>query len=188
MRKMAWFSLFSVCCLLLAMIIPSSSDAQVRRFHRPTVGGIALDWCLTWAQNCGQAAADNFCRWQGYDRAVNFRQAPDIGYTRILRTGQICNQRYCDGFAFIDCARARPAPRTFNYPMIKGYRLDWCRTWARDCGGGAAHAYCRSMGYSRARSWQMDPDIGLRSATYVIHGGQICNQRFCDGFRYIVCE
>jgi|GEM_PF-3078332 hypothetical protein len=76
---------------------------------------------------------------------------------------------------------------TFNHPTIKGYRLDWCRLWATDCGKGAADAFCRLRGYARAESWEMDPDIGLRSPTYVIDSGQICNQWFCDGFKYITC-
>ena len=77
---------------------------------------------------------------------------------------------------------------TFRYPTIKGHRLDWCRLWARDCGKGAANSFCRSKGYSRAKSWEIDSDIGQHSPTYVIETGQICKQSFCDGFKYIVCE
>ena len=76
---------------------------------------------------------------------------------------------------------------TFWYPRIKGYRLDWCRVWARECGKGAADAFCRLKGYEYAKDWKIDPDIGLRSPTYVIGTGQICNKNFCDGFKYIVC-
>lgn len=78
--------------------------------------------------------------------------------------------------------------KTFNYPMIKGYRLDWCRQWGTDCGEGAAKSFCCSMGYSKAASWEMDPGIGGQSPTYVIETGQICNQGFCNGFKYIKCE
>ena len=77
--------------------------------------------------------------------------------------------------------------KIFYYPKIKGYRLDWCRIWGRDCGKGAADAFCRLKGYTEAKSWEIDPDIGLRSPTYVIDSGQICNQSFCDGFKYITC-
>ena len=75
----------------------------------------------------------------------------------------------------------------FYYPKIKGYRLDWCRLWGKDCGKGAADAFCHLKGYTKAKAWKIDPDIGLRSPTYVIGSGQICNQSFCDGFKYIIC-
>lgn len=89
------------------------------------------------------------------------------------------------------CQGQRPRSnigKIFNYPKIRGYRLDWCRRWATDCGKGAADAFCRLKGYSRAKSWKLDPNIGHRSPTYVIETGQICDQSFCGGFKFIVCE
>jgi hypothetical protein len=84
-----------------------------------------------------------------------------------------------------------PAPPTrhvFRNPMVKQYRLDWCYTWAADCGQGAADAFCRSKGLQRAKSFEQDPDIGRRSPTYVLGTGQICDEGFCDGFKFIECE
>ena len=173
--------------LLFTVFFVSNVYSETRRFHNPQVSGVALDWCLTWASNCGKPAADNFCRWKGYSQAAGYREAVDIGYTKILRTGKICNASFCDGFAYIDCEKSGGITR-FDYPTIRGYRLDWCRRWATDCGRGAANSFCRSKGLSRAKSWKEDPDIGQRSATYVIETGKICDQGFCDGFRYIVCE
>ncbi len=77
--------------------------------------------------------------------------------------------------------------KTFRYPKINGYRLDWCRLWAQDCGEGAADTFCKRMGFKRAINFQEDYDIGARSPTYVIDSGKICNQSFCDGFKYITC-
>ncbi len=77
--------------------------------------------------------------------------------------------------------------KTFRYPTINGYRLDWCRLWAQDCGQGAADAFCRKIGFTRAIAFEEDYDIGARSPTYVIGSGKICNQSFCDGFKYITC-
>lgn len=81
-----------------------------------------------------------------------------------------------------------PGVLTYREPRIDGYRLDWCRVWAGDCGKGAADAFCRLHGHARAVEWEMDPDIGLRSPTKVIATGQICNEGFCDGFKFIKCE
>ena len=77
--------------------------------------------------------------------------------------------------------------KTFRYPTINGYRLDWCRLWAQDCGQGAADAFCRKMRFTRAIAFEEDYDIGAKSPTYVIGSGKICNQSFCDGFKYITC-
>jgi len=84
-------------------------------------------------------------------------------------------------------SKAAAGTKIFYYPTINGYRLDWCYSWATNCGKGAADAFCRKMGFSYAEAWEIDPDIGLHSPTYVISTGQICNQSFCDGFKWIKC-
>jgi hypothetical protein len=185
--------------LVFFMIVPVFLHAEVIRFDYPTVDNIALDWCLTWAADCGKPAADYFCRLKGYQQSVNFQEAQDVGYTKLPKTGQICSAQYCDSFAFVDCQGyssttppynpGQPGQQnSYSYPSIRGYRLDWCRLWATDCGQGAADSFCRSMGYSRAISFDIDSDIGLRSPTMVIESGQICSEAFCDGFKYINCQ
>jgi hypothetical protein len=84
--------------------------------------------------------------------------------------------------------QAPPTSHVFRQPMVKGYRLDWCRRWAADCGKGAADAFCRAKGFQQAKAWEQDPDIGRHSPTYVIETGQICREGFCDGFKYVECE
>jgi choice-of-anchor C domain-containing protein len=76
----------------------------------------------------------------------------------------------------------------FKKPSIDNYRLDWCRVWGADCGKGAADAFCRLKGYEKAINWEEAFDIGASSPTKVISSGQICNQGFCDGFKFIECE
>ena len=76
----------------------------------------------------------------------------------------------------------------FVKPKIDGYRLDWCREWAQNCGKGAADAFCKLYGYKEANSWEIDADIGLATATKIITSGKICNQDFCDGFKFIKCK
>ncbi len=84
--------------------------------------------------------------------------------------------------------KVTPQRQYFFRPMINGYRLDWCRVWAADCGQGAADAFCKNNGYWRAISFEIDDDIGLGDPTYVIGTGQICSEQFCDGFKVISCE
>lgn len=35
------------------------------RFESPAVEGVAVDWCLAWGVDCGQPAADRYCRDHG---------------------------------------------------------------------------------------------------------------------------
>jgi len=79
-----------------------------RTFINPRIGGVRLDWCRVWAQQCGRPAANAYCRRRGYNRASNYRKAVNIGRytnTRIISSGQICSGNFCDGFRRIRCSR-----------------------------------------------------------------------------------
>ena len=88
--------------------------------------GDRLDWCLNWSTGCGKGAADTFCQKAGLQGAVKFAQASNIGgaqQTRLISTGAVCDQNFCDDFKFIECKKiavcpeeeGRPAP-AFPYP------------------------------------------------------------------------
>jgi hypothetical protein len=62
-----------------------------------------LDWCLTWASDCGKPAADYYCKTKGHAQATGFKIDENIWKTRILKTGQKCTDPECDGFKYIDC-------------------------------------------------------------------------------------
>ncbi|HBR21430.1 MAG TPA: hypothetical protein DD713_02495, partial [Nitrospiraceae bacterium] len=79
-------------------------------------------------------------------------------------------------------------PHIFYNPTYKGYRLDICLTWGSNCQEPAATRFCQEMGYTKAKSWDIAHDIGHITPTYVIADGKICNQSFCDGFKFIECE
>lgn len=55
--------------------------------------------------------------------------------------------------------KAHPT-KTYYYPFYGGYRLDWCKNWAQNCGKPAADAYCEYKGYEYAISYSIDHDIG----------------------------
>ena len=83
------------------------ANAEVREFSRPRIDGMRLDWCLTWAQNCGRPAASAFCRRRGYDYAEDFAKESGVGDyepTRLI-TGATCGESFCTGFAYITCGR-----------------------------------------------------------------------------------
>lgn len=76
----------------------------------------------------------------------------------------------------------------FGQPTVDEYRLDFCRWWDTDCGTPAADAFCASRGYIGSILWDIDKDIGLRTPTKILETGEICDQSFCDGFKFILCQ
>jgi|GEM_PF-6249491 len=72
----------------------------------------------------------------------------------------------------------------FDYPGVNGYRVDWCLSLGKDCGAAAAHHYCKARGYSHAKSWRKDSDVGT---TMTVGTHQVCCNKGCDSFRWIKC-
>jgi hypothetical protein len=76
----------------------------------------------------------------------------------------------------------------FENPSVNGLRLDVCLHWGVECGAPAANAFCRSKGYSSARSFEIAYDIGAGSPTLVLGDGRVCSETACDGFSVIACQ
>ena len=85
-------------------------------------------------------------------------------------------------------AQIGPGLIRYTNPMHEGHRLDWCLSWAAQCGEPAASAWCRSKKFAQANSWSKARDIGATASTKVFQNGRICDKPFCDGFSEIVCE
>ncbi len=87
----------------------ASPEAQVpppasRRFENPMVQGMALDGCRIWSNECGQPAADAFCQSQGFASATDFTVQQHTPPTRVIGSGQICNEPFCGRIASLTCA------------------------------------------------------------------------------------
>ena len=159
-------------------------------YVHPKTGGVALDWCKTFSNGCGKPAADYFCKAKGHRWAVSFAREDNIGYTRIIKTGQICHNSTCDGFKYIKCRKkvltVKKTFKHFKWPKISGVALDWCYTYANGCGLKAANEFCKSKGYWKgAKSFAKEDNVGY---TKIIRTGQICNNAGCDTFKYIDCK
>jgi hypothetical protein len=75
-------------------------------FREPMQGDLRLDFCLEWSQNCGQPAADVWCRTKGMSRALEFAtETVGVRGTRLIGSNQVCLAAYCAGFTFITCER-----------------------------------------------------------------------------------
>jgi hypothetical protein len=89
-----------------AQIAASTGAERQQVFNAPMIDGHRLDICLRWGEACGEPAADAFCVRNGFERASGFVPDPDIGArapTKVLSTGQVCNESFCDGFQSITC-------------------------------------------------------------------------------------
>lgn len=78
------------------------------RFESPSVDGTLVDWCRTWAADCGQPAAQAFCELKGFAGAADFKMAAAVAAKTIIpSTGQTCetgvNNDGCNSFEFILC-------------------------------------------------------------------------------------
>jgi hypothetical protein len=113
----------------------AAAVAELQVFPLPEFKGHRVDLCRVWGNECGQAAADEFCRRSGFSSAEGFTVDHDIGAatpTRTLVDGGICNQAFCDGFESITCTRpgsgamsgtispGQPRPGRLKMPGMQG--------------------------------------------------------------------
>jgi hypothetical protein len=172
----------------------SPAQAEDKTFPKPKLGAYRLDWCLNYASQCGKPAARAWCKKKGFDDASDFEQAEDIGDvtpTRILNSGEVCDDESCDGFSYITCVAEEDdqgQEQTFKKPVYSGFRLDWCFAGQSGCGKKAANAYCDSQGYDIATNFQLAPKIGPFKPTRQIGSGAVCNRPLCDAFKFITCS
>jgi hypothetical protein len=89
--------------LPLALQVPEKAPPRARmRFDNPTWQGRRLDRCLSYAQNCDEPAATEFCRRNQYQKAIEWKWGPSP-HTRTL-FGQNCDTpTNCGGFIYIVC-------------------------------------------------------------------------------------
>jgi hypothetical protein len=77
-----------------------------RHFDEPMLQGVALDFCRAWARDCGKPAADAFCQSQGFAMATDFVTRPNAPPTRVISTGQVCDNMRCARIASLTCANS----------------------------------------------------------------------------------
>lgn len=190
------------------------AEAENKTFENPMIGTNRLDWCADWGKGCGAEAATAWCKSNAYDRSVNVQQAPDIGAsapTKLIATGEVCDQSYCDGFASITCATADlpvvAAPTTpeppaadvgipaaapvvaatasemFKNPMHEGVRLNWCFDGDGGCGKKAAEAWCAQQGFGTAKDFKY---VSAIKPTVQIGTGKT-NKKASKAFSRVTC-
>ncbi|MCI4624961.1 MAG: hypothetical protein L3V56_03275 [Candidatus Magnetoovum sp. WYHC-5] len=168
--------------VFFAALYVGEANAGNAYFDRPTISGTALDWCIAPNKGCGKTAADSFCQMQGFKKSLRFAKAPNLGFTKSIRTGRVCDMPGCDGFRYIACLSSERF--RFEQPIVAGVALDWCLFLGRSCGKPAADYFCQSKGYRASDGFGRAPRLGY---TRLMKTGQICRDPGCGGFRYIDC-
>lgn len=187
--------LLSFIVLLGLALVAGQSHARPApkqvTYDFPKVDGIALDWCKTLGKKCGKPAANYFCRAKGHKRAIHFVKRNNIGFTKTLKSKEICRENSCDSFRTIKCQTKIAHPpitpvKRFHLPKYRGIALDWCFTWGKNCGKVPADTYCLSKGFTKgAIRFQKQNNIGY---TRIFQTGRICNNASCDGYKFIDCQ
>jgi len=177
-------------------------------FPNPMANGAPVDWCATYANNCGVGGATLFCQQHGFGSAISW-QTFSAGHTFVLGSNQYCNGSLCTGFSFVRCGGGSsgasaapsitPTPGTtpptgggtgpflpgsgFPNPTANGAPVDWCSTYAHNCGAGGATLFCQQHGFATALHWTTFHP----GTTFVLGSNQFCNGNFCIGFSFVRC-
>lgn len=62
--------------------------------------------------------------------------------------------------------------RRFDAPQHRGYRVDVCLNWSRDCGQPAADAFCWRQGSPGAAALEIAEDVGAARPTITLGDGR----------------
>lgn len=190
-------SLLTIAAAVTISLTAGAAQASTKTFYKPKFNGNRLDLCLNWSVGCGKPAANAYCKLKGFKKATKFYVDHNIGLsqpTRLISTGAVCDQGYCDGFKAIKCYKANfvplPNPKfvKFYKPRWGSDRLDLCMNWGVGCGKPAAAKFCHSKGFAKLHSFKIAHNIGHVQRTRLIGTGAVCDQGFCDGFKVITCK
>ena len=166
---------------LFVLASGTESQAQYTRFDHPVMEGAIVDWCSTWATNCGAGGAHLYCQRMGYANAGDW-STYHPGRTWVIGSIRHCVGDFCVGFNHVSCVGA--TLRRFDHPVMNGAIVDWCSTWATNCGVGGANQFCQWHGYARATEW----GTYHPGRTWVIGSNQFCDGGFCVGFSHVTCS
>lgn len=176
---------------LATIAFAGAASAESVDYSDPKVGAQPLDLCLDWGAGCGKPAADAWCVSVGFTEATSHVVASDVGAstpTRLISTGAVCDQAFCDAISKVTCYRPDPVEQVYTKPKVNGDRLDWCAQWGQGCGEPAATLFCQANGWSYAYDFAIASDIGATHRTRLITTGAVCDQGYCDGFQTITCR
>jgi hypothetical protein len=102
----------SATCRTTRTINYTDEDQDRReRINLPHMRGAAVDWCASWATNCGKGGADQFCQLKGFAGASDWTMYRP-GKTWVIGSNRHCTGPNCQGFRYVTCRGEQRAPRT----------------------------------------------------------------------------
>lgn len=93
-----------IASLMLLTLMPQAHASEVRNYFAPQLEGHRIHACLSDGA-CGKAAADAFCKVEGYDEAMLFQREPSA-QARIIDSEKVCDGD-CTAFRQVKCFTAR---------------------------------------------------------------------------------
>lgn len=176
----------------------SAASSNTLRYDRdflyPKYHSKLLSYCSSDHQICGQAVADRYCQFMGYEKASKQVIAYPVKIANFIDRGLRCYGWQCHGFKLITCQGQlshKPPKvwhyraRHFTYPYYEQGRVAWCYDGKTGCGRKAAHSFCRRLGFMTARRYQIDPHGMMTKA---IGNQKLCYGKTCQAFKYIDCH
>ena len=156
----------------------------------PRFRGVPVDSCLRPGRDCGQPAAEAYCKTRGFPAAASFATGK-VARTWMIGEAKDCRGPECTALTQVVCARIegiRVSDPSVGKPLTQeaGLLADGCRTWGKDCGEEAARAYCRTKGYSFVRAWKIHSEY--RGPTFIIGSKQTCNVPVCRALSNVECS
>ena len=144
------YRLFAV--LPLAFLLANGAAAAARTYSEPTYLGDQIHYCLA-TSGCGKAAADAFCKLEGYQNALTFKLQQDparIATARVLDSGEVLHAPQAMPFTLVKCWRKSDAPTSvlFGTTGLKAIALPRTCSIGEDCRKEAADHFCHEKGFS----------------------------------------
>ena len=93
-----------IASLVLLTSITGVHAGEVRNFFAPQIEGQRINACLSDGA-CGKAAADAFCKVEGYDQAMLFQRERSAS-ARLIDSDKVCGGD-CTTFRQVKCYTAR---------------------------------------------------------------------------------
>jgi hypothetical protein len=173
----------------------ASPDTQTEYYVNPKMNGASVDWCASWATDCGQAGADQFCRSQGFERASEWRW-DYVDRTWVIGSNVFCEVRgSCGGLFDVLCARvaipASPPPPDQSgattpdaqagstSPPQAGQSCDFAGVWQDDL--GSSFTITQSGDAINASAFFSDIRGDISFSGNVTSGGVVANYAPCPG-------
>lgn len=179
-------------------IVRKHKTTLVKKVYKhPKVGRYPLDYCRYLGQNCGQDAADDYCKRAGWSLgAKSFHVVRDTPPTTTIGDGKYCKHEGCDKIVDLVCIKRKVLKpvvippkklvkrKTYKNPKVGRYALDYCREFGQNCGQPAANAYCKQHGWDYAKAYKINRDL---PPTKTIGDRKICTHEGCDKLTDVTC-